>query len=391
MESEREGAPEEEYPEYDEKMPRRLTAGPIIAIIVVVIILLGFGFYLFWGTAVEEVRILSVEEYFGSDDNYQGIEVKILAISSGAQKVDGTGKLEIIFKGNSVYSSDVKVKDDEARVRVPYTEFAMENGAYEVRFSLDGKSAKAPQDYFVRHIPHSLQVTIQEVYDEETQDSRPVILVTPKADIPEGGRAFLVKDYNKHFMITLDVTDPFQESDERTKTMYEWHNNRSTLQIDLDWEYMGNYTVSARFENLLVRSDSPYREITSEPEELTTFVNKAPVMGRIDHSPDRIKQNQEFELTVRASDRDTNGGIQYFMIDWDAADDEDELEVVYVTESLNALARVKHTYSTMGEKIITITAADNGYIDDSNPENPQYNKKFASTTYTVTVYLSVLD
>jgi NAD kinase len=108
-------------------------------------------------------------------------------------------------------------------------------------------------------------------------------------------------------------------------------------------------------------------------------------MGDIDHSPSRVRVGQEFELTMRAFDQDSNGGIEYFMIDWDAEDDEDELEVIYVDGSQTALARVSHTYSETGPKTITITVADNGFVDDSNPDRLINEKKFASTLYDVNV------
>lgn len=76
-----------------------------------------------------------------------------------------------------------------------------------------------------------------------------------------------------------------------------------------------------------------------------------------------------------------------FLIDWDQDDDEDELEVVYVDETLNAIARISHTYTTAIMKTITITAADNGFVDDSDPNDLINEKKFASTTYTVDVKL----
>jgi hypothetical protein len=321
----------DEYPEYEDEPRRRITAGPIIAIIVVVIILIAFGFYLFYGTGVEEVRILGVDEVFGSDNQYQGIEIRLLAISGGAQRIDGDGTLDIIYKGDNVFSRSVSVSSDEAKVRVDYTDFVMENGVYEIKFSMDGASDKLDDDYFVRHVPHALEVGFSEVLDPETEDVKPMVLITTKVDVPEGGRAFLIKDYNKHYMLKLTVTDPFGETTDMSKVMYEWHQNKSTLQIDLGWEYMGNYSVSAEFENMLVKPESPYKDLTSDPEEVTTFVNKAPFLGDIGHSPNIVRRNNQMTLTVRASDRDLNGGIQYFLIDWGDSDDPSEsIEVVWI-------------------------------------------------------------
>jgi hypothetical protein len=375
----------DEYPEEEHYRSRRLTAGPIIAIVVVVIILLALGFYFLWGTSVDEVRVLEVDEVMGPDENFRGIEVRVIAISSGAQRVDGAGTLDIIHSGSKVFSTKVDVENDEGRTTVDYEEFAIKNGVYEIRFTMEGKTGKADEDFFVRHVPETLEIEFAQTYDQETEDTKTLVVVTPRIEIPEGGRAILVKDYNRHYRVTLVTIDPFGERSEQERTMYEWHQNQSSLQIDLGWELMGNYTVSAEFTNLLVREDSEFRTLASIPEEVTTFINKAPLMGDIDHSPSRVRVGQEFELTMRAFDQDSNGGIEYFMIDWDAEDDEDELEVIYVDGSQTALARVSHTYSETGPKTITITVADNGFVDDSNPDRLINEKKFASTLYDVNV------
>jgi hypothetical protein len=49
------------------------------------------------------------------------------------------------------------------------------------------------------------------------------------------------------------------------------------------------------------------------------------------------------------------------------------------------LARIEHTYTATGTYTVLITAADNGYIDDSDPNAPEMNKKFAGTSYEVDV------
>lgn len=373
-----------EYPDDYEDGPRRLTAGPILAIAVVLIILVAIGFYFFYGTEVDEVRILGVDEIFGADQNYKGIEVRVLAISSGAQRIDGEGVIDIIFLGNVVHSQKVSIKDDEGKAQIDYVDFAVENGEYTIKMSMDSRSTTYSESYYVRHVPHEIMVNYTEVFNEELQDTVTMVLVTPKFDIPSGGRAILVQDYNKHYTVTVKYTDPVGQQYDIQRTMYEWHNNRSALQLDLEWEMMGNYSVIAEFVNGLVKADSPYKALTSseDGEGLTTFVNLPPEMGRIEHEKARV--DQEFELKLRASDRDTNGGITYFIVDWDATDPDSDLELVQVNEARSVTTTVTHTYNVRNTFSILITAADNGYILETGNELIT-KRKFTSVEYQIPV------
>lgn len=379
----------EEYEEdYDDHYGgRRFTAGPIIAIAVVVVILLGVGFYFFYGTDVDSVTVIRAEEFEGDDGQYQGIEIELRVFSGGAQSINGNGRLDIIFDGQNVYSATHKVKENKALLNVGYEEFAMENGYYEIKFSMEGVSDTLDNPYYVRHIPSELNLDFTTILDDETMEESRVLLVTPRIQVEVGTRNTLVEDYNKHFTISLTTENPYGESTTETKLMYEWHKNMSTLQIDISQNIMGNYTVTAEFENLLVKSNSPYRTLSSDPEGSTAFINKAPLMGRIDHSPSRISRGTQMELTVRATDPDENGGIDFFIIDWGDPDYEEVTDIVYVGGTSSERGVGTHTYNSIGSYTITVIAGDNGYVDESNPNNILIERKFVEVDYVIDVTL----
>jgi len=363
--------------ETTERPSRRITAGPIIAIIVVLVLLTAAGFYFFWGTSVTSVRFLNAPVEVSDDDGRYGIALSMLALSRGAQTVDGKGALDISFDSARVHTKQVTVKEDRADIIVKFSDFVTENGEYEFTFSIEGKKATAA--HRIVHVPVSLNLSITESQDQETKQTRNFVLVEPKFG---ASWAIDLSPYSKRYNVEISMLDPTGSDDPRTMSLYELLLDPYSPQLEIEGDYMGYYTISAQMENALVRSTSRYRQINSEPSTLDVFVNRAPVIDDFDY-PERAKKGVEVEFRISTSDPDLNGGIDYLLIDWDVENDEDYFQEFQ--DYSGGVLRVKHTFQQSKVFIVYFTVGANGAIEPGDGEPPQ--KRFAYQQVEVTVSL----
>lgn len=384
---------------------RRISAGPIIAIVIVVIILSGLGYYLFSGAVVNDIIILAPEDVSQGDDKRYGIELEIY-IASGMKAVEGTGRLEITYDGSIVHSRDVKISNDKGNAIINYNEFVMENGVYDIRFSMEGKTATT--QYTAKMVPDELNITFQYQTDPETQEIVTMAVVSPEftyADDPDKiviGDSIFYYSWNYNLETTLTPPDGIPVVTERT--VWEYHRNKTYTKvwIPVDGEDMGNYSFSATLTNNLVKANSPHRALDSDPEELVKYLNRAPELGEISQ-PSHVRVDQEYTFTLRASDPDSNGEITYYTVTWDydLVLDEDpdtdsiELEKFEIESGASTTIRVKHTFKKTGTYQIAITCADNGYIryvegDTGELEIDPQNYYQKHDTKEITVHVTII-
>ncbi len=141
---------------------------------------------------------------------------------------------------------------------------------------------------------------------------------------------------------------------------------------------MGNYSVRAELTNSLVKSISPLKKVSCVPESVEAYLNKPPEITDITY-PARIVKGQQVEFTIRATDPDENGALDYVAIDWDKTGD---LEIFEFT---GTYVKVKHTFAQSKQYSIFVNVADNGYVD---PHDLSINyKKFDEQELAVTVRL----
>jgi hypothetical protein len=355
---------------------RRITAGPIIAIVVVVIILSGIGYYFLSGDQVNDIMILEPENVSTGDDQRYGIELE-MHITGGMRPVDGTGKLEIIYDGQVAHTRDVDISSDSGSTIIDYKDFVIENGVYDIRFSMGGKSATT--EYIAKMVPNELDIALQYQTDQDSEEVITMAVVTPAFNYTKEGTdepdPLIIGDslfyYNWNYDLETILTPPVGEPIVTQKSMWEYHRNKTytNVRIPVDGEHMGNYTFSARLINNLVKDGSPHKELTSEPEELAKYLNRAPEMGDISQ-PSRVRMNQEVTFTLRATDPDANGEILFYSVTWDyylnLDEDEDtvseNLETFMIPPGESTTIRVKHTFTETGTFPVLITCADNGYV-----------------------------
>jgi hypothetical protein len=363
---------QEEEPRLGSGGGRRITAGPIIAIIVIVIILSGLGYYFLSGDQINDIMILEPEDVSTGDDQRYGIEIEI-HITGGMKSVDGTGKLEIIYDGQVTHTRDVDISSDSGSTIVDYKDFVIENGVYDIRFSMGGKSART--EYIAQMVPDELNITFQYRTDQDTGETITMAVVTPEYTYADNPDKIVVGDsifyYNWNYDLQTTLAIPEGEPIVTDKPMWEYHRNKTytNVWIPVDGEYMGNYTFSAKLTNNLVKDGSPYKELTSVPEELVKYLNRAPELGEISQ-PSHVRVNQEVSFTLKASDPDANGEITSYSVTWDYylnKDDSEEtvsedLETFDVLPGESSTIRVRHTFTETGIFDILITCADNGYV-----------------------------
>ncbi|MBN1390803.1 MAG: hypothetical protein JXA22_09215 [Candidatus Thermoplasmatota archaeon] len=389
---------EDPYEDQGDDRHRRIPVGPIVAVVLVVIILAGLGLYIFSPPSVNGVLILAPQDVSHLDDQRYGIELE-MHVSSGMRSYDGTGALDMIHDGKVVHSRNVKINEDSGSTVIDYRDFVMENGIYDIRFSLEGKTATTY--YIAKMVPDNLNISVQYMTNTDTGDVSVMAVVSPEFTYPvdpeDPGRIVIgdsIFYYSWNYELETTLDPPVGEPIMTKQSMWDYHRNRTYTKIwlPIEGEYMGYYTFSAKLVNNLVKEGSPYHELESDPEELVEYLNKEPELGDIS-APNRVRVNQELTLTLRAADPDENGGISYYAIDWDYEstidDNEDtvsDIQMIEIPEGDSSTVRVTHIYQTTGTYTISITVADNGYVDDEEPPVENY-RQFDTTLLSMSVTL----
>ncbi|MFW3145985.1 MAG: hypothetical protein ACMUIE_04150 [Thermoplasmatota archaeon] len=380
----------EEYDEEEYERPRRgLTAGPVIAVAIIAVLLGAVLIYVFIEPEVQEIVVLDPDYLVRGDENRYGIFVEI-HVSGGMKSIEGTGTLEILFKGSTVYTQQVEVINEKGRAEVEFKDFVMENGNYSVVFSMGGKSDSA--NFVARMVPHKLDVSIQQGNPFTKETDGKMMVITPVFQYPNGeGESIFY--YSSSYDITTRITDPNGGVEEITRTMWDWNfGNKTITKVwrEIEGDIMGNYTLFAELKNNLVKDSSPYVTITGDPEEQKVFLNRAPILDEIE-VPTRLRQNEEFTIRIDADDPDTNGRVVYYAVDWDLQKTEDDdIEFVELEEGGSTVVRLTHSYSELGDYTITVTCADNGPVGPLVPPDdlPEFDyQEFDTNTYTVVVRL----
>lgn len=346
---------EMEDEEYIDRPRRRITAGPIIAIVVVLIVVGAVLIYTFSEPEVEDITILEPAFMTEGDEERYGLSIEIRVVG-GVKTVEGAGSFDVIFKGRTEYSEQVSISNDKGLVEIEFKDFIVENGKYKMMFSMDGKSEEI--EYIATMVPYDLNLT----YESSTFQ----LVARPLFNYPEGN-AESISFYSPFYDYKVSVEDPDGKVVDEQKTMEEWNGLNRTISIikyDLELEMMGYHTLYAEFTNQLVKESSPYRKLVNNSFETTHFINRPPVMS-VEDVPSRISRRQEAVFSFSAVDPDTNGRILYFNIDWG----DDTSDEIMIGDGDDPDIDIGHTWEAAGPFTISVSCADNGPEDEENIED----------------------
>lgn len=341
--------PMEEYEE--EYQGRRITAGPVIAVVVVVLLLSITGFYYFYGAGeVEDVKVIFGEEY-KEDDNIVGVMFRVFVTPVGVREFEGSGTVDIFYDGKLEHSSSVDITDGKENVRIPYRDFVVGNGDYEIKCTVGGKSSSF--EHYIYHIPDIVNVTL--TVDGDDYDQFLKLTMWPHYPLTLT-KYIQIADIDKNYRYTYKVTDENGYVVSGSYLSYEMDTDNKIVSKDLEMDLMGNYTVEVSLETLLMKEGAAGRTVTRDP--FTIYINRKPII-EVSASSTSVRPGTEVTFSLKSDDLDSNGEVLYYNLVLPDADGDDLKEYVTVYKE-GPTTRVKYTFDTIGEHKINFTAADNG-------------------------------
>ena len=341
--------PMEEYGE--EYQGRRITAGPVIAIVVVVLLLSISGFYFFYGAGeVKDVSVIFGEEY-KVDDNIEGVMFRLFVTPVGVREFEGSGTVDIFYDGKLEHSSSVDITDGKENVRVSYRDFVVGNGDYEIKCTVGGKSGSF--EHYIYHIPDIVNVTLQVVGDDYDQ----FLQLTMSPHYSKTLTKYIqIVDINKNYRYTYKVTDESGYVVSGNYLSYEMDIGNKIVSRDLEMDLMGNYTVEVSLETLLMKEGAEGRTVTRDP--FTVYINRKPTI-EVSASSTSVRPGTEVTFSLKSDDLDSNGEVLYYTLVLPDVDGDGFFEYETVNKD-GPTTRVKYTFDKIGEHEINFTAADNG-------------------------------
>jgi len=332
--------------------PRRLTAGPIIAAVVILLILGVVGFYFFYGAGeVNDVVIVQPEARDTNEDgNIDSLWFEVHVTPRGVRSFEGEGTLDIVYDGKSEYTSDVKISSDRALVEVPFDRFVNGGGDYDLRFSVAGKT-----DTEVYHVNFVAEEVEFDTF-KTTYMSEEVVNISMEPKFMNLERFPVISQINKHFRFIVNMVGPEGEVYSDTYTMRDLNPDNHRVSATLDFSNMGNHTISVEMENLLVKASSEYRTI--DGGEKVRFLNRPPEI-EVSYQPQKVRPGTEVTFSLTGADPDENGRVEYYTIIWGDLP-EDDPDVLQTVNSTGTTTEVKHVFDSIGTFEIRFSAADNG-------------------------------
>lgn len=334
------------FDEERERSGRRMSLGPIIGIVILIILLSMIGVYVFYDPGVDSVDIINPSDFDSDGDGtYDSVEFTVVATSVGPWRVNGEGTLRIELGGDETYYGKFEIKNDRKSFSVPYDQFVMENGVYNLIFEMG--EASTTSNFEVYFVPTDINLTVKEEY--RSYRAR----VSPYFSGTRGPTVFT--NYNSAYQLEFNIQGPEGYSKQESRSMADYNPVSSLITTEIASDYQGMHDISVKFTNNLVKTESMYRTII--PPEVSTFLNRAPTIDDITY-PSTVRAGEEATFTIIASDPDENGEVEQIYIIWDQEDPEGGANTT--VDVTGTTTMVSHTFPEAGTYSVYITVMDNG-------------------------------
>jgi hypothetical protein len=245
----------------------------MVLAVVIILIIAGLFAFVFFNTRITDIKV----SFSVDDTNFpDSILVSALAGTTGSASVAGSGKLNVIYKNNEVYSTDIEFNDEGTAVHeLDYNKFIEGNGNYD--FEVEYRGIKGgPETYNVNYIVERINISAQVGHVGGTPKINLTCYMQAESGlslsgIPKGHELTIV------YIKRLDDGSTIEEDYEPTAA--ETHDSHFEMQFD--YQKSGNYTFSATVINTRAKPDSDYHEITEVRDKVR--LNQLPI-PRVTHT-----------------------------------------------------------------------------------------------------------
>lgn len=329
-----------------------------VVILVIIVIIAAFAATVLLDTDVQQVLVLPPVEL--EDDT--GIRVEIQALLQGSGSANGEGELVISHNGVETYSSPVKITSDTGILEIKYNEFVTELGEYEIIASFKGKSSEPPMVFdlvedlnfgIAEYLEVSMLLPVDNnelINDPTLRDETIIIQVTASVkELGTGGNLINPSAPPKDATLELTIT---HEDGYNRAYVRDLKSNVTMVTINEFVYYSsgtgpgpGNYTVSAKITNNMVKPSSPKYMITLD-DLYTDYLNILPVADAgndISESPPRGTDTIDIEFD--ASDSWNDGEIISYIWDFDLEADPDTNIYIFEKDMETTSPKITHTFS----------------------------------------------
>ncbi len=324
-----------------------LTKGKIIGIIIIILILISVVaiYSITQNPEVTEVFIERPDKYI--DDGEAGIEIKSHIFIKGSGGTSGSGKLEILYDGASVYSRSVDVSNSKGTTKIPWEDFVIGNDKYTIKMTYEGVTGEetfylSQFDWAVcEKVNITTQITPTQFTELNLNEIPKLKIGVSFIDAKGNNLQAAVKELDLTLSIQYEDSTPFEQKVTPSDSDLE-HNYYS---YEYDYQNGGNYTITASVENLHISPDSKYATVESDTYKELINLEPLAVVDIEEATGDSltvtVRPNQVVHFDASRSRND--GDIIAYEWDFDFDDETYEFTVDATG------AEVTHRFSEIGK------------------------------------------